>query len=105
MYQSQKTYRNMFSCLDHLLKLFEPVLFYTAVDKFLVAVRAIVFETCAYWAYSARDLQGECYNLAWIVLAISLVTMAFCLVHFLFKKDTVECTFFTNLKIVDEAGT
>jgi hypothetical protein len=38
----------MFSCLDHLLKLFELVLFYTAVDKFLVAVRAIVFETCAY---------------------------------------------------------
>jgi hypothetical protein len=33
------------------------------------------------------------------------VITAFCLVYFWSKKDPVESTFVTSLKIVDEAGT
>jgi hypothetical protein len=33
------------------------------------------------------------------------LSTVFCLVYFLYKKDQLERTFFTSLKIVDEAGT
>jgi hypothetical protein len=37
--------------------------------------------------------------------SIFSVNTAFHLVYFLFQKNPVECTFFTNSKIADEAGT
>jgi hypothetical protein len=80
------------------------VILYSCRCKFLVALQAVVFEICACWANHARDLRGECFNLAPFSTSISSVSTAFCLVYFLSKKDPVEHTFFTNLKIVDEAG-
>jgi hypothetical protein len=40
-----------------------------------------------------------------VLINMALVSTAFFLVYFLSKKDPVECTFLTNLKIIYEAGT
>jgi hypothetical protein len=58
-------------------------------------------KTCACWANRTGDLQGDCSNLA---LNFSLVNAAFCLTHFLSKRDTDEHNLITNLKIPGEAG-
>jgi lipid-A-disaccharide synthase-like uncharacterized protein len=70
----------------------------------LVALHTVVVETCACWAKHVRDLRGGCSNLAPVLPSYSLVNPSFCLLYFLTKKDPVEFTFLTNLKIVYEAG-
>jgi hypothetical protein len=70
------------------------VILYGRRCKFLLALQAVVFETCACWANRARDLRGKCSNLAPVSSSVSSVSKAFCLVYFLSKKDPVERTFF-----------
>jgi hypothetical protein len=40
-----------------------------------------------------------------VLFKAASVSKEFCRVYFLSKKDTDECTFFTNLKTVDNPGT
>jgi hypothetical protein len=73
------------------------VILYGHRCKFLVALQAVVFETCACWANHVRDLRGECSNLAPVSSSVSSVSTAFCLVYFLSEKDPVERTFFSPI--------
>jgi hypothetical protein len=70
--------------------------------QILVAVNTAIIKISAYLANHIRDLQGKCPNLAPVSTICSLVSTTFCIVSFLYRKDLVECSFFTNLKFADE---
>jgi hypothetical protein len=65
----------------------------------------VVIKTFACWANRVRDLWCECSNVSSVSSRFSSVSTVFCLIYLLCEKFPVECTFFTNLKIVGEAGT
>jgi hypothetical protein len=81
------------------------LILYGRRHKFLVDIHGFVVETCAYWANRVKDLQGDCSDLAQVSSRFSSVNTAFSLAYWLPKKYPVECTFFTNWKIVDEDET
>lgn len=74
------------------------VILYGRRLNFLIALHALVSESCDYSTNPARDFRGKC-KLAPISSAISSVNTMFCLAYFMSKEDPAENTSFTNSKI------
>jgi hypothetical protein len=88
MHCLQKPVTELLSSHNCHLWLLEPVLIlYSSRRNISFGLHAVVVKTCVFWANCARNLWGECFDLASIS---SFVNTAFCLPYFLSKKDPVE---------------
>jgi hypothetical protein len=74
------------------------VILYGRRCNFLIALHALVSESCDYSTNRARDFRGKC-KLPPISSVISTVNTVFSLAHFMSKEDPAENTSFTNSKV------